>query len=150
MKWLIKQLKVFAIVLLLVILILVLSFVLIKAQKAFAPIRLVHAEENKKENKVDFVTPELKAICACESVGDWSAEPIHIKNGKVLRGKVTPEDVGVCQINETYHLAASKRMGLNIYSWAGNVAYANYLYVTQGTKPWAASRKCWDKYVELR
>lgn len=99
----------------------------------------------KAKEQVDFITPELKAICACESVGDWTAEPKHLKNGNVLRGRLTPEDVGACQINEYYHLENSKRMGFNIYLWTGNVGYANYLYATQGTRPWNASKKCWNK-----
>lgn len=109
---------------------------------AVAPITISEAHEVET---VDFITPELKTICACESVGNWNAEPTQTRNGKLLRGRTTPEDVGACQINEHYHLENAKKLGFNIYLWTGNVGYANYLMTTQGTRPWSASKKCWDK-----
>ncbi len=73
----------------------------------------------------------------------------HDKNGKVLRGKITPADVGVMQINERFHLKESQKLGYDIYSLEGNMAYARYLYEKQGARPWLASSKCWAKYQEL-
>lgn len=64
-------------------------------------------------------------------------------NGEVLRGRVNSQDVGVFQINEFYHLEEAKRLGLDIYSLAGNVAYARILYSKEGVAPWSASRHCW-------
>lgn len=66
------------------------------------------------------------------------------KDGEVLRGKVNPLDRGIFQINETYHLRDSAKMGIDIYTIEGNIAYARYLYDTQGTKPWNWSRGCWS------
>lgn len=67
-------------------------------------------------------------------------------DGSVHRGIINSHDVGIFQINETYHLQDSKRMGINIYTVEGNIAYARYLYKNQGTRPWNWSKEtCWDK-----
>lgn len=67
------------------------------------------------------------------------------KDGNVLSGVQNNLDKGVYQINEKYHLEASKKFGVDIYTLEGNIAYAKYLYATQGTKPWGWSRGCWGK-----
>lgn len=83
---------------------------------------------------------ELQNIRKCESHNRQ-----FDSNGDVLRGIVNNEDVGEFQINEYYHLSDSKKMGLDIYDTIGNRKYALYLYRTQGTKPWNASKDCWSK-----
>jgi hypothetical protein len=70
-------------------------------------------------------------------------------NGSVLRGRVNSQDVGVMQINEKYHLETSKKLNLNIHTIEGNMAYARYLYNTQGTTPWKYSSPCWNKNREV-
>lgn len=65
------------------------------------------------------------------------------KQGNVLRGIDNPEDVGVFQINETYHLEESQKQGFNIYTAEGNIDYAMSLLKQQGSKPWHWSKKCW-------
>jgi hypothetical protein len=67
-------------------------------------------------------------------------------DGEVHRGKVVPQDVGVMQINETYHLATAEKENYNIYTLEGNTAYARDLYERQGTTPWNSSKACWGKY----
>lgn len=66
------------------------------------------------------------------------------KSGKVLRGVQNSFDVGVMQINESYHLERSKKMDINIYSLAGNMEYARVLYNDSGTAPWSSSKACWS------
>jgi hypothetical protein len=91
-----------------------------------------------------LATPVLIDVARCES------NFIQFdKDGNILRGKVNPQDVGVMQINEKYHLAESQRLGFNIYTTEGNLAYAEYLYETQGTRPWNYSSKCWGKTREV-
>lgn len=110
------------------------------------PSNVVSVAKADESHLVAFVAPQLKAICSCESVGRWNAEPKHWDSkGNVLKGKLTPDDKGQCQINEYYHGETAKKMGIDIYSFNGNRQYANYLYETQGTQPWSASSKCWDK-----
>ncbi len=65
------------------------------------------------------------------------------KEGKVLRGRVNPDDVGVFQINERYHLPASEKLGLNIYTVDGNIKYAMSLMDHDGIRHWISSHPCW-------
>ncbi len=71
------------------------------------------------------------------------------KNGNLLRGELTPADVGVMQINEKYHLETSEELGLDIHTLEGNMAYARYLYEKQGARPWLSSSHCWANYRQV-
>ena len=64
-------------------------------------------------------------------------------DGEVVRGKVNPADVGVFQINETFHLKSSRNRGYDIHTTEGNIGYAMYLIKRQGTVPWNYSKNCW-------
>ncbi len=84
--------------------------------------------------------PILAKVASCES----QFRQVDT-NGEVLRGKANQFDVGVMQINEKYHLDRAEEAGINIYSLAGNMAYARALYNESGTAPWSASQPCWSK-----
>ncbi len=86
--------------------------------------------------------PVLVDIAKCES--DFRQ---YDKDGSVLRGVANRYDVGVMQINEKYQLERAERLGYDIYSAEGNLAYARYLYGKEGTKPWQSSEKCWKQSV---
>lgn len=85
-------------------------------------------------------TPVLAEIAKCES---------HFRHlgtsGRVIRGEVTTEDVGVMQINEFYHEERAKMLGLDLHTLDGNLAYAKWLYRKEGTVPWSSSSRCWQK-----
>lgn len=70
-------------------------------------------------------------------------------DGSVIRGVSNSQDVCVMQINEKYHADTAIRLGYNLYTLDGNMAYARYLYQTQGTAPWKYSSHCWNKYREV-
>jgi hypothetical protein len=95
-------------------------------------------EEYVREYYAD--TPVMADIASCES---------HFRQfdstGSVLRGEVVHEDLGLMQVNETYHGATAKKLGLDLYSIQGNLAYAKYLYEEEGTEPWNSSWACWSK-----
>ncbi len=61
----------------------------------------------------------------------------------VFRGKVNNDDVGVMQVNTYYHLKTSQKLGMDIMTLEGNLAYAKYLYDREGTVPWNSSSPCW-------
>lgn len=82
----------------------------------------------------------LESIAKCEGGTQYN------EDGTLVRGKVNPKDVGKFQINEKYHLANAQSMDINIYTLEGNTKYAEYLYETQGAKPWSASAKCHGYY----
>lgn len=85
-------------------------------------------------------TPIMAEIARCES------RFRHLgKGGKVLRGEVTAEDLGVMQINEFYHEDTAKVLGIDLHTLDGNLAYAKWLYTKEGIIPWFSSSKCWQK-----
>jgi hypothetical protein len=77
-------------------------------------------------------------IARCESTFRHT-----LADGSVLRGKVDSADTGVMQINKRYHDATAASLGMDLSDLYHNMAYARYLYETQGTQPWSASRPCW-------
>lgn len=85
-------------------------------------------------------TPIMAEIVSCES---------HFRqfnsDGTALRGVANSQDIGIAQVNEYYHLKRAKKMGLDIYSVEGNMAYAKVLYEEEGTAPWISSAPCWKK-----
>jgi hypothetical protein len=90
--------------------------------------------------------PILVDIAACESnFHQFDA------SGNVVHGIVNKADVGVMQINETFHAAEAAKLHLDLNTTEGNVAFAKYLYAKFGTDPWKYSQKCWsNKLAENR
>lgn len=95
-------------------------------------------EEYVREYFADV--PVMAAVAKCESRFRQ-----YDKNGSVLRGEAVREDVGVMQVNETYHKAVAQKLGLDLTVIQDNVAYARYLYDQKGTQPWNSSKACWGK-----
>lgn len=83
--------------------------------------------------------PILARVAWCESKFTHTEE-----DGSVLRGSVTPNDVGVMQINTHYHGKTAQKLGIDLHTIDGNLAYARYLYEKKGMTPWNASRHCWS------
>lgn len=88
--------------------------------------------------------PVMVQIARCESTFRHT-----LSDGSVLKGVVDPADTGVMQINKRYHEATAKAMNLNLDDIYHNMAYARYLYETQGTQPWSASAPCWGKTLAM-
>ena len=98
--------------------------------------------EASRENGVD---EDLSiAIARCES-----GLRQYDKDGKIVRGKVNPKDVGVFQINEDYQLRRSQSLGLDIYTTQGNIEYAMSLIKKSGNQPWSSSKSCWVDHVAM-
>ncbi len=72
-----------------------------------------------------------------------------LKDGSVIRGEANSADIGVMQINEFYHRAEAKKLGLNIDILADNMVYARKLFEKEGTTPWLSSSKCWGKHQHI-
>lgn len=109
------------------------------------PIALAEAPD-VPETKVALL-PELVPICGCESVGNPKAEPKQFKNGKVITNKNRngSTDYGLCQINDFAWGKVAQREGWDyINSEQDHIKLANYIYVSQGNRPWSASKKCWQ------
>ncbi len=85
------------------------------------------------------VPPILDKIAHCESGGRQ-----FDVTGKVIQGRIDPDDRGKYQINRRYHLARATSLGLDLETTEGNTAYALLLYKENGTKDWLASKACWN------
>ena len=85
-------------------------------------------------------TPILAEVAKCES----RFRQLD-KDGQILRGKVNKSDVGIMQVNEYYHGKKATELGFDLLTVNGNLAYAQYLFEKEGTQPWSASKKCWNK-----
>ncbi len=88
--------------------------------------------------------PVLAEIAKCESRFRHTDQ-----RGKVLRGEASAEDLGVMQINEFYHEERALKLGFNLHTLDGNLAYARWLYGREGTAPWFASKNCWQRAETL-
>jgi hypothetical protein len=94
-------------------------------------------EEMVKEYFKD--SPIMTKIAWCESRNRQFE-----KDGKtVYTGRIDADDTGVMQINKYYHLKTATKLGINLDTVEGNMAYAKYLYEKEGTVPWNSSSKCW-------
>ena len=95
-----------------------------------------------------ILAPELVPICSCESSYSGTKNDVpqqFEKDGKTVRyGRVEPDDRGMCQINRRIHAEAIKKMEVDIETEEGNITFANYLFETQGKKPWNWSKHCWQ------
>ena len=88
--------------------------------------------------------PILVDIARCESTYRQ-----YDPTGNVLRGKVNKGDVGVMQINERYHAEDATKLGINIYTVEGNLAFGRYLFNKYGSQPWNSSSPCWGTSNQL-
>jgi hypothetical protein len=86
--------------------------------------------------------PLMARIGACESHNRQ-----YDSSGNVLRGEKNVYDRGVMQINLLYHADEAVKMGLDLNSIDGNVAFARHLYEKFGAQPWISSSACWSKFA---
>ena len=111
------------------------------AADAPTPVQVPAVQTVKEYVESQFAdTPIMIKIAACES---------HFKQFDKAGNPVkNPEStaIGVFQIMASIHQnLADEKLGLDITSLEGNVAYAKALYNDQGTTPWNASKACWGK-----
>jgi hypothetical protein len=92
--------------------------------------RIARAESHASQ----FCTAALAKVNMCHSYEIGSPLIRPNPNGTY--------DVGMYQIN-SIHLAAALALGFDVYTEKGNRAFAEYLFTTQGTEPWSASRSNW-------
>jgi hypothetical protein len=83
--------------------------------------------------------PIMAEVAWCES-HFVQTDPV---TGSVKRGHINSADLGVMQINEQYHGKTAARLGLDLHTLNGNLAYARFLYTQEGLRPWSASKPCW-------
>jgi hypothetical protein len=86
--------------------------------------------------------PEMIEIGYCES-----GFRQYNLNGEALRGGWLNKMIGVFQLHEDYHRKPAEKLGHNIDTLEGNLAYAKQLYQAEGTRPWMSSANCWQNKV---
>ena len=89
--------------------------------------------------------PVMIEVARCESTFRHT-----LADGSILQGRVDPADTGVMQINKRYHESTAVAMELNLDDIYDNMAYARYLYESQGVQPWSASMPCWGNTLAMR
>jgi len=97
--------------------------------------------EKTQQEILKHLPPVFLKVAECES----GTRQYYEGTDQPILGKVTPADTGLFQINKDYHLKTAKRLGIDLDTPVGNIAYAKYLYENQGLKPWSASESCWNK-----
>ena len=114
--------------------------------------RKIETEKEKvklttKEHVQQFFSeaPAMIEVARCES-----GFRHFNSDGSVLRGYVNGADIGVMQINEMYHGARARELGIDIYKREGNLEYAMYLYRKEGLRPWSASKFCWSGSINTQ
>lgn len=114
-----------------------------------APAIMVEVKEPTYQEMIEViakknnVNPELAvAISRCES----ELRQFN-KDGSLLRGRQNPDDVGLFQINEYYHLSDSKKLGFDVHTPKGNIDYAMYIIKRDGIRHWTYSKPCWGHKV---
>ena len=55
-------------------------------------------------------------------------------------------DYGPLMVNDYYHEAEMRRMGLSITKWQNSLEFGiRVMLKNEGTQPWSASKACWSK-----
>ena len=110
-----------------------------------------HADAENRVTGIQWVGYGLlKHIASCESWGDPDKEPREfLPDGSVLRGYPNPDDVGLAQINIPTWGAKARQLGLDLFTYDGNLAMAKWIFDHYGSKPWVYSEGCWGKYQIL-
>lgn len=109
--------------------------------KCLADCPLIEALNNIVEDFVRLTyqdKPVLIEIAECESTfrhwDPYTGEPLSNPNSSAT---------GAMQLMASYHREPASNLGWDIDTLEGNLAYAEYLYDTEGVTPWEASRHCW-------
>ena len=109
--------------------------------KCLADCPLIEALNNIVEDFVRLTyedKPVLIEIAECESTfrhwDPYTGEPLSNPNSSAT---------GAMQLMASYHREPASNLGWDIDTLEGNLAYAEYLYDTEGVTPWDASRYCW-------
>jgi hypothetical protein len=71
--------------------------------------------------------------------------PNKTNENKNKNGIVWSRDWGPLQINDYYHSATMKKRNMDIHNQYDSVTYGLEMMKKEGTKPWKASKHCWNK-----
>lgn len=109
------------------------------ATKATTTTPLTQAQTEAKVRDYFKDTPVMIEIARCESKFRQFTD-----SGSVLRGGSASGMVGIFQFFESIHAPIAKKLGHDLTTVDGNLAYAKHLYTSEGTGPWASAKSCWE------
>lgn len=119
-----------------IIIMLALSPTIVMAESSTLEIIRVYSEVEKIKMAFPEQSKVMLKIAHCESgIRQFN------EDGSVLISKTA--DKGIFQINQV-HWDNAKKLGIDIDTIDGNIAYARYLYDRNGTRDWYMSKKCWN------
>lgn len=101
-----------------------------------------------QEIEVTKRLPIQDRIAGCESEGNAKSKGSHFDSKGRIRKHANKDgtvDIGKNMINDYHWEAKAVELGFNIYTEKGNDQMANYIFAHQGSAPWSASSKCWNK-----
>lgn len=101
------------------------------------PLSQEETEEEIREYFSDL--PVMIEIARCESNFRQFTD-----SGNVLQGGTGGGMIGVFQFFGSIHESAAEKIGFDIDTLDGNLAYARHLYEVEGTTPWNPAKNCWD------
>lgn len=117
--------------------------VYIKPAVATSTPKTFSVEFDRLATKYKITTKEktlLLNIINCESKMYGGS----VNHNKDKDGKIWSKDSYDWQINNYYHEATMKKLGLDYNDRWDSLEYGFILYKQQGVKPWSASAKCWN------
>jgi hypothetical protein len=92
--------------------------------------------------KIQAAFPDAPIMVA---VADCESGLLHYDNGLPRKNEKGSSATGLFQIMSSLHRADAKRLGYDIDTLEGNIAYARVLYKRRGTADWNPSKACWSK-----
>jgi hypothetical protein len=96
----------------------------------------------QKIKRVFSDAPYMLDVANCESTG-----LIHREKGSLIKNRQGSSAQGVFQVLMSRHRAEMQKMGLDPNNTEDYLEYVRHLYDTFGLKPWAESKKCWQKQI---
>lgn len=110
-------------------------------------VEMLTVEETEARVRAYFkAIPILAEVARCESHFRQYNEDGSIHRGRNRNGT---HDIGVMQINDETWLLQAKKLGLNLLTLKGNIAFAKWLYAQEGLQPWMSSSLCWAKAPQI-
>lgn len=100
---------------------------------------LTQVETEKKVREYFSDLPVMIEIARCESNFRQFTD-----SGNVLNGGSAGGMIGVFQFFGSIHSTIATKLGFNIDTLEGNLAYARHLHGIEGTAPWNPAKDCWD------
>lgn len=112
----------------------------LRAEDNVSFVKTISSEVARLSKKYNVNETLVRKIIKCESKGFSNI----VNNNINKKGEVWSKDFGSMQINDYFHLDTMKKLGLDYYDEYDSLEYGIMLLAKEGTKPWNASKSCWN------